>query len=1134
MLFNTNEIQQIVFQYYNLVVSVKNLPGEIDLNFQLKTAQKEVFNLKIANPQEEYAQLDFQNKLMERLDSKGFGLEIPKVITSQTREKIITITAPDGSTRLMRLLTWVHGRCLAEVNPHTPALMAQVGAMCGKLSKGLLKFEHPAAHRFLKWNPSEAVWTKDFFHKIKDNRKRLLVDYFFQLFEKEGVTRFPKLRKSIIYGDANDYNILVNDDSLNPKVPGVIDFGDAVYSHTINELAMALAYCAMKKNDPLATMAEVTNGYCTVFPLKAVEIAALYPMVIARLLISVTCSAINIEENPENKYLQISDQPAWDLLQKLRSIPPELIHVTLRHASGFEPSPKNAIFKEWAMDESRFLQQPHLKREAIGSKISVDFSLLPSPPTPKMGEYIVGNLRSIAQITSDLLPHLGVGGNSNIEPIASDLKEENIVASDLETFFQNNLELLVKTEQKSSKYLGYTPPRSLSKVEMLGSRGAEVNQDQTSIKNPSHQGNDLLWLDLSVGSPDLGTGADIADADTLHRRIADTMQNAGANIGLGRYDEARPFYTTDAYAVQGNEGLEWRTVHLGLDVFLPPGVPVLAPIGGKVHSFKDNASERDYGPTIILEHKISQKLTFYTLYGHLERKSLDKMKIGKRIKAGQAFCKIGPMPENGNWSPHLHFQVMLELLGNSGDFPGVAFHNQREVWTSLCPDPMLLLTGKPSLKPPQNLSAEEILKVRKAHLPKNLSISYQKPLNIKRGVGQFLYDETGRRFLDTVNNVAHVGHEHPRVVRAGQRQMAVLNTNTRYLHDNIALFSEALLETFPKELEVVFLVNSGSEANELAMRLAKNYTQQQDMLVIEIGYHGNTQGCVEVSSYKFDGPGGKGAPTHIHVMPMPDTFRGLYRANDNEAGLKYAAHIGQKINEIKANGRGIAAFLGESVISCGGQIPLPKGYLSAAYAQTRAAGGLCIADEVQTGCGRHGSFFWAFEEHGVVPDIVTIGKPIGNGHPLAAVVTTKKIADAFANGMEYFNTFGGNPVSCAIGLEVLRVIKDEKLQENALEIGNYLKDGLQKLAARFPIIGDVRGSGFFLGFELVEDRLTLQPAEAKTTYLANRIRELGVLMSTDGPFRNVIKIKPPMIFSRKDADFLLEMLEKVFLEDFMK
>ena len=293
---------------------------------------------------------------------------------------------------------------------------------------------------------------------------------------------------------------------------------------------------------------------------------------------------------------------------------------------------------------------------------------------------------------------------------------------------------------------------------------------------------------------------------------------------------------------------------------------------------------------------------------------------------------------------------------------------------------------------------------------------------------------------------------------------------------------------------------------------------------------GTVTPCVDVSSYKFDGRGGKGAPEHTHIIPLPDRFRGLYQGDNT--GVEYAEHIKEHIKQIKSKNRSLAGFICESIISCGGQIELPDGYLKLAYEYIREAGGICIADEVQIGCGRVGSHFWGFLLHGVVPDIVTIGKPIGNGHPLAAVVCTHEVADKFANGMEYFNTFGGNPVSCAIGLEVLKVIKNEKLQENALETGNYLIGGLLELLNKFPIIGDVRGQGLFLGFELVD--INKNPLTDKTSYLANRMKELGILMSVDGRDNNVIKIKPPLVFSKENADELLYRLDTVFKEDFMR
>lgn len=403
----------------------------------------------------------------------------------------------------------------------------------------------------------------------------------------------------------------------------------------------------------------------------------------------------------------------------------------------------------------------------------------------------------------------------------------------------------------------------------------------------------------------------------------------------------------------------------------------------------------------------------------------------------------------------------------------------------------------------------DVAEVRRAHLGPSLSLSYDRPLHIVRGWRQHLYDAGGRSYLDCVNNVAHVGHCHPRVTRAAAEQSARLNTNTRYLYEPLADYLERLTATLPAPLRVAYLVCSGSEANELALRLARAHTRRHDVIVLDTAYHGNTHALIEISPYKFNGPGGRGKPPHVHVVPMPDVYRGPHRGGD--AGACYARYVAQA-----AAGRTVAAFFSESALGCGGQIVPPHGFLHESFAAVRAAGGVCIADEVQTGFGRAGSHFWMFEEHGVVPDIVTMGKPIGNGHPMGAVVTTAEIAASFANGMEYFNTFGGNPVSCAVGLAVLDVIRDEGLQENAREVGAYLMDGLRSM--RHPLIGDVRGRGLFLGFEMVRDRETREPANREAAALVNRLKEQGVLLSTDGPHHNVIKIKPPMVFSRADAD----------------
>jgi 4-aminobutyrate aminotransferase-like enzyme/Ser/Thr protein kinase RdoA (MazF antagonist) len=426
---------------------------------------------------------------------------------------------------------------------------------------------------------------------------------------------------------------------------------------------------------------------------------------------------------------------------------------------------------------------------------------------------------------------------------------------------------------------------------------------------------------------------------------------------------------------------------------------------------------------------------------------------------------------------------------------------------------------------PPTRSAEEIVAVRRRHLGRNLSLAYSEPLKITRGRGPYLYDAGGRRYLDLVNNVCHVGHCHPRVVEAAQRQMAELNTNTRYLHDNLAEYALRLTARLPEPLSVCFFVCSGTEANDLALRLARAYTGSKELVVLDHAYHGHSPSLVEISPYKCEGPGGEGLAAHAHKVPMPDPYRGPHLGP--YAGLRYADEVRAAIAAIERGGGRLGALIAEPLISCGGQVVPAEGFLPAAAELVRGAGGLLIADEVQVGFGRVGSHFWAFETEGVVPDIVTLGKPIGNGHPMAAVITTPAVAASFDTGMEFFSTFGGNPVSCAVGLAVLEVIEREGLQQHALELGVRFIAGLRALQERHPLIGDVRGRGLFLGVELVRDRGTLEPAGTEAGLVVNEMKWRGFLLSTDGPHHNVLKIKPPLVLQVHDVDATVAALDEV-------
>lgn len=633
------------------------------------------------------------------------------------------------------------------------------------------------------------------------------------------------------------------------------------------------------------------------------------------------------------------------------------------------------------------------------------------------------------------------------------------------------------------------------------------------------------YLDLSVGSA--LTGADparLTEAE-LTRLIDAELSRVGAPVGIGRYDEARLLYTAAAFDSSGSDSLR-RRVHLGIDLFAPAGTAVCAPLDGIVEAFANNNQPQDYGPVVVLRHLTDAGDPYFTIYGHLSAASLKDLRVGAKVPRGASFARIGVAAENGGWTPHVHFQVALDLLGLGTDFPGVGRADQRALWRGLCPDPANLVVLPADRDAADDQSTAGLVARRRACLGGNLSVSYRDPLHIVRGWRQYLYDADGRAYLDCYNNVPLVGHSHPTVVRAVQGQMGILNTNTRYLHRNILRYAERLGALLPGDLKVCYFLSSASEANEFALRLARTYTGNEDIIVLEHAYHGHTNTLIDISPYKFDGPGGKGRKPWVHVAPIADDYRGAYRRGDPQAGAKYARHVGELI----AGGVKPAAYIAESLPSVGGQIVFPPGYLQGVYREMRAAGGLCIADEVQVGFGRLGASWWGFETQGVVPDIVVFGKPIGNAFPLAAVVTTPAIARAFDNGMEFFATFGGNPVACAAGLAVLDVLQAEDLPGNARRVGGHLLARLEELR-RFDLVGDVRGMGLFLGVELVSDRERLTPATDEASYVVNRLRHLGILTGVDGPHHNVIKIRPPLCATVEDADRFADALQSIFSEE---
>ena len=586
-------------------------------------------------------------------------------------------------------------------------------------------------------------------------------------------------------------------------------------------------------------------------------------------------------------------------------------------------------------------------------------------------------------------------------------------------------------------------------------------------------------LDLSSTSPLLDGGRFLSpdvEADVLR-------EAAVAGTAVTRWGEAR---LTRTAALAADEP---ATVALGVDVVVPDGTSVHAPYDLTVLDVSAGVVARCGVGTLVL-HGIRASVS-----------AGDVVAAGMRIGVTDGVL-------------HMRQSVCDEA-------PAFARPSERHAWLALCPDPSSML-GVDVVAPDPAVDA--LLERRDAAFARVQEHYYAQPMRMERGWQHLLVDTDARCYVDMVNNVAAVGHAHPRLVEAVDRQMRLLNTNSRFHYEAVAALSERLAALAPDGLDTVFLVNSGSEAVDLALRIAQVVTGRQDVVAVREAYHGWTYLSDAVTTSLYDNPQAlETRPDWVHLASAPNSFRGRYRGPS--AGHDYAVELRELVERIASEGRPPAAFICEPLFGNAGGVVLPEGYLGAAYDAVRAVGGLCVADEVQVGYGRTGHHWWAHEMHGVTPDVITIAKAMGNGQPLGAVITTRAIADAFAAQGSFFSSAGGSPVSCVVGLTVLDILRDERLQENAALVGDRLVARFEGLRERFPIIGAVHGLGLYLGVELVRDHDTLEPATAECYAICDRLRELGVVVQPTGERANVLKIKPPMCLTPEAADFVVAQLE---------
>lgn len=1007
------EVRTFVRLNYGFTPIVTRLPGERDWNFLLEHADPGTKSvLKVFAAGEDPGFVEAEVALQVRLAAAG--LPVPEVIPDGSGARITSWASPDGLTRSARLVSFLPGDVLAGQQFLTREFWRNLGAVIGRLANACPDPAPPATRRRFVWDLSHAREViREQLPLLGGTDLEPVVRAVLQ--QTEAIeSRLPhrELPQSLIHGDLNDYNLFVSFDGIDsgggPRLSGIIDFGDMVVSATIHDLAIAIAYAVLDRNDPLEIASEMLGGYSTERQPGAAELEWLWHLVRLRLAHSAVMAARQQAAEPENAYLSISQSAIRRTLPVLLSIPAGFAHAA-------------------------FCQS------------------------------------------------VGRGLPESVERARQWIETCSCPADD--------------------------------KVNQPRQRGPLAGMDSSAAAR----------IDWSISSSLLS-----GDPGEVHGQLDESVRRAlgdGAAVGFGGWGEPRLVYQSEQF-LQGPAERR-RTIHLGLDLFAPAGTGVLAIADGEVHDIANLDLPLDYGGVVLLRHTLPEGFSLFSLYGHLDPESLVGLKPGQPIRRGGMVGRLGDKQVNGGWPPHLHLQVMADDFGLGCDFPGVCAARWQELWLEFCPNPARLVGLEPSRCDGRAAATGSLVQRRRAAIGRSVRLSYREPVQMVRGWKQYLYDESGRRYLDAYNNVPHVGHCHPEVVAAATRQMGVLNSNTRYVSELQSRFAEQLLATFPAPLDTCFLVNSASEANELALRLIRTATGGEDLVVCDHAYHGHTTTLIDISPYKHNGPGGQGPPPWVQTVPLADTFRGRFRKPDPDAGQRYAAEVQVALDRIRDRGGRLAGWIAETCPSVGGQIFPPSDYYSRVYRMIREAGGLCIADEVQTGYGRMGDGMYAFEAWQVVPDLVILGKPIGNGHPLAAVVTTRAIADAFDNGMEYFSTFGGNHVSCAVGLAVLETVQRESLQQHAAEVGAHLDRLLQQALSRHPLVGEIRGRGLFWGIELVRERETLEPAAQEASWLCNELRHRGILIGTDGPLHNVLKIRPPMPFHRADSEQLVEQLAAV-------
>ena len=937
-------VAEVLAERYGKAGPLRSLGSHQDQNVMVDDPSG-AFILKISNPGFSHEGLVAQNAAMLHLAARDLPFRCPVPLPDVDGNLIGSVTEGDTSFDI-RLVTFLDGRPLADFGHLAPQVMRRHGWLAASAAVALADFEHPGLDRTLQWDVRHA---RDVVHAyagaILDDAAR--TDLMSQMARAQRVldAHADQLRLAVCHADVTDVNVVVQTVGGRPWPDALIDFGDLLRTWVAGDVAVAgVALIAHDVDDPLSVIANVLRGYHDVYPLTEGEVAALWPLVVARAASNVASSEHQARLEPGDDYVMASVRDDWAIWNAIRLVPWRAAHGVLANAAGF---------------------------------------LAPQARPPK-------------------------------------------------------------------------PVNSLIEAEV-----------------------DVPSVDLSV-TCDLFTPGEWDADDVARRQLLHEW-------GMGRYDEGR-------LGTDGDGGLS-----TGLELYAPPGTPVVAPVNG---------ATTVSGDTVIITIDSDDPEWRLVVSGLAEATSASAVGVGDRIGVVAA----APVPRIG-----VQLVADLEhtppwLASRASGWRHGTF--DPEIW--LAPEPI------PGVQPSVETRSERLLQRRDDVLARAQEHYYDQPPEIERGWRHFMYDVDGRRYVDMVNNVTILGHSHPAVQAAVSRQLRLINTNSRFHYEVMVDFAEQLASLLPTPLDTVFLVSTGSEANEVALRLIRAATGHDDVIAVRSAYHGWTTGTDAITTTIADNPNAMDTrPPWVHLVESPNPYSGRFRGPDTAAA--YAADVDRAVAEMQASG-GVGGFIAEPVYGNAGGVLLPDGYLEKAYASVRAAGGLCVADEVQVGYGRLGDFFWGFQQQGVVPDIVTMAKCTGNGIPVGAVVTTAAIADELLSEGSFFSSMGGSPVGCAAGLATLDALETEGLQDNAAQIGRRIAAGVEVLASEHSIIGAVHGLGLYRGIELVLDRESRTPAPAEAMAICDRMRALGYIVQPTGDYMNVLKIKPPLCIDAAAADGFVDAL----------